>query len=95
MFGVTHVGLITKPKPRERMAEVCLLLIRGNMGGTRPTAPKLRRSHQRSGLGCRGGRGIRNLIAVTFPAFLSASSHWCLSRQRVPQYYPENDGGSA
>lgn len=39
------------------MTEVCLLLIKGNMGGTRPTAPKARRSRQQSGLGCEVGEG--------------------------------------
>lgn len=43
MFGVTHVGLVTKPKRWEEMTEVCLSLIKGNTGGTRPTAPKARR----------------------------------------------------
>ena len=44
VFGVTHVGLITKPKRREEMTEVCLSLINGNTGGTRPTAPKASRT---------------------------------------------------
>lgn len=39
------------------MTEVCLLLIKGNMGGTRPTAPKARRSRQQSGLGYEVGEG--------------------------------------
>jgi hypothetical protein len=55
VFGVTHVGLITKPKPVGGMTKVCLLLIKGNMRRTRPTAPKARRRSQQSGLGCGSG----------------------------------------
>lgn len=56
------------------MTEVCLLLIKGNMGGTRPTAPKARRSRQQSGLGYEVGEGEG----------IKLLSYFCFSLPLVP-----------
>lgn len=76
------------------MTEVCLLLMKGNMGGTRPTAPKARRSRQQSGLGYEvgEGEGIKSLSCFHLSLPLDPIAASLIGRQWIPQYYHETEG---